>query len=212
MLDMIETSAQLLTYVKKKFKDLYQDSEIALDEVSFYVTADKLVKFTTSLRDDPQLHFSQLMDVTAVDYPEREQRFQVVYQFLSLDYNLRIRVKVDLCEGEMLPSLVQHFGSSNWFEREVWDMFGIGFTKHMDLRRILTDYGFRGHPLRKDFPLTGYVEMRYDSSQQKVVYEPVKMVQDFRSFDFLSPWAGMTDVMLPGDEKAAAQKDEVSSK
>lgn len=194
--------SELLSYVKKKLKGLYKRSEFKFDEVCFVVESTSLVKFVTSLRDDPKLHFSQLMDITAVDYPEHAARFQVVYQFLSVENNLRLRVKVNVKEGALVPSLMSEFSTANWFEREVWDMFGIAFKKHRDLRRILSDYGFKGHPLRKDFPLTGHVEVRYDALQEKVVYEPVKLVQDFRMFDFLSPWEGMTDIMLPGDEKA----------
>ncbi len=202
MSQKIESHTALLDYLNKKFKGLFLESSILFDEVCFLVNKENLQKFICSLRDDPELHFSQLMDITAVDYPESISRFQLVYQLLSIENNLRVRVKTNIEDGESVPSLMSQFSTANWFEREVWDMFGIAFEKHKDLRRILTDYGFRGHPLRKDFPLTGYVEVRYDSTQEKVVYEPVKLVQDFRTFDFLSPWEGMTDVMLPGDEKA----------
>ena len=146
--------------------------------------------------------FEQLVDITAVDYPARAERFEVVYNLLSVSQNTRIRVKVTASEETLVPTAVDVFKSANWFEREVWDMYGILFSGHPDLRRILTDYGFEGHPQRKDFPLTGYVELRYDEEQKRVVYEPVKLTQDFRNFDYLSPWEGMTDVQLPGDEKA----------
>ncbi len=146
--------------------------------------------------------FEQLVDVTAVDYPARAERFEVVYNLLSVSQNTRIRVKITASEDTLVPTAVELFKSANWLEREVWDMYGILFSGHPDLRRILTDYGFEGHPQRKDFPLTGYVELRYDEEQKRVVYEPVKLTQDFRNFDYLSPWEGMTDVQLPGDEKA----------
>ncbi len=155
-------------------------------------------KVLTFLRDDANCQFKQVMDITAVDYPEREQRFEVVYNLLSLKHNQRVRVKVNTDEDTPVPTVTGLYAGAGWFEREVWDMFGVSFSDHPDLRRILTDYGFEGHPLRKDFPLTGFVERRYDDEQKRVVYEPVKLVQDFRNFDFLSPWEGM----LPGDEKA----------
>jgi NADH-quinone oxidoreductase subunit C len=142
-----------------------------------------------------------LVDVTAADYPEREERFEIVYNLLSLSHNQRIRLKTSTDENTPVPSVVGLFSAAGWFEREVWDMFGVFFTDHPDLRRLLTDYGFEGHPLRKDFPLTGYVEVRYDDEQKRVVYEPVKLTQDFRSFDFMSPWEG-AKYILPGDEKA----------
>jgi NADH-quinone oxidoreductase subunit C len=156
----------------------------------------------TYLRDNGACQFTQLVDVTAADYPSRPERFEVVYSLLSITNNTRVRVKISASEETLVPSVNGVFGSANWFEREVWDMYGILFSDHPDLRRILTDYGFEGHPQRKDFPLTGYVELRYDEEQKRVVYEPVKLTQDFRSFDYLSPWEGMTDIQLPGDEKA----------
>lgn len=161
---------------------------------------EKVLKF---LRDDSDCRFESLVDLTGVDYPDREERFDVVYHLLSYSHNQRIRVKIMTDEETPVPSAVELFPVAGWFEREVWDMFGIFFSDNPDLRRILTDYGFEGHPLRKDFPLTGYVEVRYDEEQKRVVYEPVKLTQDFRTFDFLSPWEGMTRTMLPGDEKAA---------
>jgi len=155
------------------------------------------------LRDDQNLKFQQLLDITAADYPAREERFEVVYNLLSLIHNQRIRVKVAAGEEDTLPSVVSLFPSAGWMEREVWDLYGVYFADHPDLRRILTDYGFEGHPLRKDFPLTGHVELRYDETQKRVVYEPVKLTQDFRTFDFVSPWEGI--LHLPGDEKAGEQ-------
>ena len=159
----------------------------------------RVLKF---LRDDGNCLFKQLMDVCGVDHPDDDPRFEVVYNLLSLVHNLRIRVKVRTEEDEPVPSVVDLFNSANWFERETYDLYGIYFSDHPDLRRLLTDYGFEGHPLRKDFPLTGYVELRYDDEQKRVVYEPVKLTQEFRSFDFVSPWEGMETVVLPGDEKA----------
>ena len=158
------------------------------------------------LRDDKECEFQMLVSISGVDYVERENRFDVVYNLLSLTQNQRVRVKVELAENELIPTVTEVFSTAGWFEREAWDMYGIYFEGHKDLRRILTDYGFEGHPLRKDFPLTGYVELRYDEEQKRVVYEPVTLTQDFRNFDYLSPWEGMTDVQLPGDEKSTSPK------
>jgi NADH-quinone oxidoreductase subunit C len=162
----------------------------------------RIVAVLTRLRDDPALLFEQLIDVCGVDYPDRSPRFEIVYSLLSVSLNKRLRVKVLTDEDTPVPSVVGVYPSANWFEREAWDMYGIYFADHPDLRRILTDYGFDGHPMRKDFPLTGYVELRYDPDQRRVVYEPVKLSQDFRTFDFSSPWEAITDIQLPGDEKA----------
>ena len=169
-------------------------------ELSLTVKAASIVKVLSFLKDDSGCLFKQLVDVCGVDWPGREQRFDVVYHLLSMKHNQRVRVKVATDEETAVPSVTGVFSSAGWFERETWDMYGVLFSDHPDLRRILTDYGFEGHPLRKDFPLTGYVEMRYDDETKRVVYEPVKLTQDFRSFDFLSPWEGPG--MLPGDEKA----------
>lgn len=177
------------------------ETEVAFDELMVTVRRDAIVKVLTFLRDDANCQFKILVDVCGVDYPEREDRFDVVYNMLSLTHNRRVRVKLHTNEDTPVPSVVDVFAAANWFEREAWDLYGIMFADHPDLRRILTDYGFEGHPLRKDFPLTGHVEVRYDDEQKRVVYEPVKLVQDFRRFDFLSPWEG-TETVLPGDEKA----------
>ena len=174
---------------------------VAHHELMVDVSAADIVDIMTFLRDDAGCLFRELIDVTAVDYPERPQRFEVVYNLLSLRHNRRIRAKVACAEDAPVPSVVEVFPVANWFEREVWDMYGIMFSGHPDLRRILTDYGFEGHPLRKDFPLTGFVELRYDEAEKRVVYDPVTLTQEFRTFDFLSPWECMTRV-LPGDEKA----------
>ncbi|MBL8536543.1 MAG: NADH-quinone oxidoreductase subunit C [Hyphomonadaceae bacterium] len=167
-------------------------------ELALEARAEHIVTVLTFLRDDPRCKFSTLIDICGVDHPERDKRFDVVYHLLSMPLNQRIRLKVAADEEAPVPSVSGLFPCADWFEREAFDMYGIVFANHPDLRRILTDYGFQGYPLRKDFPLTGHVEVRYDSEQQRVVYEPVKLQQAFRSFDFLSPWEGMT---LPGDEK-----------
>ena len=176
-------------------------TEIVRGELILWVKREAIVRALTYLRDDPRCLFKMLVDLCGVDYPERPERFEVVYNLLSLKLNRRIRVKLAIGENEAVPSVTSVFSSAGWYEREAWDLFGIFFSDHPDLRRILTDYGFEGHPMRKDFPLTGYVEVRYDEDRKRVVYEPVKLKQEFRSFDFLSPWEGMSHV-LPGDEKA----------
>jgi NADH-quinone oxidoreductase subunit C len=181
------------------------DGVIAADigdgELCCRVEREALLRVLKFLRDDPQCRFTVLCDICGVDYPDRPLRFDVVYNLLSMSLNQRIRIKVETDEELPVPSAVGLFSSAGWWEREAWDLFGIYFADNPDLRRILTDYGFEGHPLRKDFPLTGYVELRYDEDQKAVVYEPVRLQQEFRSFDFLSPWEGM-DKILPGDEKA----------
>jgi NADH-quinone oxidoreductase subunit C len=169
-------------------------------ELVINVARDSIVKVLTFLRDDVNCQFKMLMELCGVDYPEREDRFDVVYCLLSLTLNQRIRVKTQTNTSSAVPSVAGVFNAANWWEREAWDLFGIYFSDHPDLRRILSDYGFDGHPLRKDFPLTGYVEVRYDDEQKRVVYEPVKLSQEFRNFDFLSPWEGVQQ-LLPGDEK-----------
>jgi NADH-quinone oxidoreductase subunit C len=174
---------------------------VAYGELTLNAEAASIIEVITFLRDDPQCRFINFVDLCGVDYPAREKRFDVVYHLLSPHLNQRIRVKVQADEVTPVPSLIPVFPAAEWFEREAYDMYGILFSDHPDLRRILTDYGFQGHPLRKDFPLTGYVEVRYDDAQKRVVYEPVKLAQEFRSFDFLSPWEG-TEYILPGDEKA----------
>jgi len=179
-------------------------SEVALGELTVHAKAADIVKVATYLRDATVCQFSSIIDITAVDWPQREQRFDVVYHLLSPRLNTRIRVKVRTDETTPVPSIIEVYRGADWFEREAYDLYGVLFTGHPDLRRILTDYGFEGHPLRKDFPLTGYVEVRWDDEQKRVVYDKVALTQEFRTFDFLSPWEG-TDYALPGDEKA---KDE----
>jgi len=175
--------------------------QVAYGELTVLAKAADVVKVATFLRDDPACQFVSIIDVTAVDWPAREQRFDVVYHLLSPRLNQRIRLKVPTDEVTPVPSLVDVFAGVNWYEREAFDLYGVLFTGHPDMRRLLTDYGFEGHPLRKDFPLTGFVEVRYDDQLKRVVYEKVRLAQEFRSFDFLSPWEG-TDYVLPGDEKA----------
>jgi len=177
------------------------------EQATLHAKADGLVALLGWLRDDSNTLFKQLVDITAVDHPDRPKRFDVIYNLLSLRHNLRIRVKIEAAENDVIPSITDVYSSASWLEREVWDMYGVYFSGHPDLRRILTDYGFEGHPQRKDFPLTGHVELRYDEDQKRVVYEPVKLTQAFRNFDYLSPWEGSFDV-LPGDEKAEAPEGE----
>ena len=176
-------------------------SKTAFGDLTIEVPATDIVEVMTHLRDAPECHFVSFLDVCGVDYPERRQRFDVVYHLLSPDNNRRIRVKVQTDDETPVPSITGVFPGAEWYEREAYDLYGILFTGHPDLRRILTDYGFEGHPLRKDFPVSGFVEVRYDDEQKRVVYEPVNLRQEYREFDFLSPWEG-TDYELPGDEKA----------
>ena len=179
--------------------------EVVRGELTVHAQAADIVKVATFLRDATPCQFSCFIDITAVDWPQREKRFDVVYHFLSPRLNQRVRVKVETDETTPVPSIIAVFRGADWFERETYDLYGVLFTGHPDMRRILTDYGFEGHPLRKDFPLTGFVEVRYDDEEKRVVYAPVKLNQEFRTFDFLSPWEG-TDYVLPGDEKADAGK------
>lgn len=199
-----EALADLAEHIQENLGDSVTSCKVMNEELTIIGKVTELKKTVQYLCDDREVAVQTLVDITAVDYPARQERFDVVYQFLSLSQNQRVRLKVPLAEGQSIDSIESIFSVANWLEREVWDMFGIVFNGHSDLRRILTDYGFEGHPLLKDFPLTGYVELRYDEELKRVVYEPVKLTQDFRRFDFLSPWEGMTDVQLPGDEKASS--------
>ena len=198
---MTESLDRLGQAIKSALGESVTGYEIACGELTVTAKAADIVKVATFLRDDPACQFICIIDVTAVDWPKREQRFDVVYHLLSPRLNQRIRVKALTDEVTPVPSLTGVFRGANWFEREAYDLYGVLFTGHTDLRRILTDYGFEGHPLRKDFPLTGFVEVRYDDEQKRVVYDKVRLAQEFRTFDFLSPWEG-TDYVLPGDEKA----------
>ena len=191
----------LSEHVTAALGDAVISSAIAYGELTLTVERNSIVAVAKFLRDDPKCRFISLVDVCGVDYPERDERFDVVYHFMSPHLNHRIRIKLSCNDETPVPSITDVYVGANWFEREAYDLYGMLFSGHPDLRRILTDYGFDGHPLRKDFPLTGFVEVRYDEARKRVVYEPVKLAQEFRSFDYLSPWEG-TDYVLPGDEKA----------
>ena len=188
--------------VKAALPDAVSGHSVAFDQLTLAVDISKIVDVVRHLRDDPVLRFVSFTDVTAVDYPGREKRFDVVYHLLSPTLNARIRLRGEAGETTQVPSIIEVFPGADWFEREAYDLYGVIFTGHPDMRRILTDYGFDGHPLRKDFPLTGFVEVRYDDQEKRVVYEPVRLNQEFRNFDFLSPWEGADYPILPGDEKA----------
>jgi NADH-quinone oxidoreductase subunit C len=197
---MSEALNELAAHIAFKQPDAVLSSAVAFGELTLVIVPERLEALVEFLRTDSACRFTSLVDITAVDHPDRAERFDVVYHFLSMYQNQRIRLKMAIGEEEMVPSLHAIHPSANWFEREIFDMFGILFSNHPDLRRILTDYGFRGFPLRKDFPTTGYTEVRYDEAQKRVVYEPVKLVQEYRQFDFMSPWEG-AEYILPGDEK-----------
>ena len=197
---MTEALQELATHITLKRPDDVLETQIAFGELTVTTPLSELPGLVAFLKADAACRFTTLVDITAVDWPSRPSRFDMVYHFLSMYRNHRIRVKTAVREDEMVPSITDPFPAADWFEREVFDMFGILFSGHPDLRRILTDYGFRGYPLRKDFPTTGYVEVRYDEAEKRVVYEPVKLVQEYRQFDFMSPWEG-ADYILPGDEK-----------
>jgi NADH-quinone oxidoreductase subunit C len=203
--ETLETLRELGSYVASAMPTSVLGSEVKGGELSVRIHRSSIGKVLTFLRDDSNCQFTQLIDVCGTDYPDQDERFEIVYHLLSMKQNQRIRVKLTTDEETPVPSACAIFPCANWFEREAWDMYGVFFSDHPDLRRILTDYGFDGHPLRKDFPLTGYVEMRYDEDQKRVIYEPVKLTQDFRNFDFLSPWEGLKG-LLPGDEKATGGK------
>ncbi|MEH2508730.1 NADH-quinone oxidoreductase subunit C [Nitrobacteraceae bacterium AZCC 1564] len=177
---------------------------VAFSQLTINVKIEKIVEIVRTLRDDQRFRFVNITDVTAVDYPGRENRFDVIYHFLSPILNVRLRLRGEAGEITQVPSIISVFPGADWFERETYDLYGVIFTGHPDMRRLLTDYGFEGHPLRKDFPTTGFVEVRYDDQEKRVVYEPVRLNQEFRKFDFLSPWEG-ADYPLPGDEKADAK-------
>ncbi|MBB4113933.1 NADH-quinone oxidoreductase subunit C [Rhizobium sp. BK226] len=198
---MSEALTELASYLGEARGNLVAASQTKYGELTVTTTGENVVALLTFLRDDAKCGFVNLIDICGVDWPQRELRFDVVYHLLSPKKNLRIRVKVATDEDTPVPSACAVYPGADWFERETWDMYGVLFTGHPDLRRILTDYGFEGHPLRKDFPTTGFVEVRYDDAAKRVVYEPVELKQEFRNFDFMSPWEG-TDYVLPGDEKA----------
>jgi NADH-quinone oxidoreductase subunit C len=207
---MNEALTDLGEYIAAALPQEVTGFTVAVDELTVTARADQIIKILSFLRDDSGCQFKILIDLCGVDYPERAHRFDVVYHLLSLRHNQRIRIKVEADEETPIPSVIEVFTTAGWYEREAWDMYGILFAGNPDLRRILTDYGFEGHPLRKDFPLTGFVEVRYDDELKRVAYEPVTLTQEFRRFDFMSPWEGARHI-LPGDEKAdagdAAAKD-----
>lgn len=193
---------ELAEHVQEETDGAVTSFELINGELVLHADKNSLKKLLIFLRDDPECQFSQLVDICGVDYPNELERFTIVYNLLSMKQNQRIRVKITTDEDTPVPSVSSLFSCANWAEREIWDLYGVMFEGHPDHRRILTDYGFEGHPLRKDFPLTGFVELRYDEEQKRVVYAPVQLTQDFRMFDNLSPWEGLTKIQLPGDEKA----------
>ena len=197
---MTEETDRLYAHLSSHIEET-NSLQIADDEIVISSAATSLLRLIQFLKEDQNCKFNILIDICGVDYPEKDKRFEIVYHFLSLSVNRRIRVKLMTDEETKVPSIVDLFHSAGWYEREVYDLFGVIFSGNTDLRRLLTDYGFKGHPLRKDFPLTGYVEVRYDEEQKRVIYEPVKLTQEFRNFDFVSPWEGMNRI-LPGDERA----------
>jgi NADH-quinone oxidoreductase subunit C len=195
------TLADLAAHIESRMPDAVRRSQIAVGELTLLAEREHILALLRFLRDDQQCNFETLVDICGVDYPERSERFEVVYHLLSMRLNHRIRVRIRTDEDTAVPSIAGLWSGANWFEREAFDMYGIQFADHPDLRRILTDYGFEGWPLRKDFPLTGHYEVRYDDLAKRVIYEPVQLAQEYRNFDFLSPWEGMTSI-IPGDEKA----------
>ena len=202
---MTQAMQELGALIAAKRPDCVLAYDVSFDELNINVVPSNIVGLIEFLKSDRSCRFSSLVDITAVDYPGREKRFEVVYHLLSMYENHRVRLRMSVREEDMVASIIEVHPSANWFEREIFDMFGILFTGHPDLRRLLTDYGFRGHPLRKDFPTTGYTELRYDEAEKRVVYEPVSLVQEYRQFDFMSPWEGAKYV-LPGDEKTDEAK------
>ena len=201
-----QSLTELSDYLFSALAGHLTESGVRKEELAVVCDVSSLIKVLKFLRDDAQCQFKQLTDLCGVDYPDRESRFDIVYHLLSYRYNRRVRVKTSADENTSVPSVVRVFSTADWYERETWDMYGIHFSEHPDLRRLLTDYGFDGHPLRKDFPLTGYVEMRYDEEQKRVVYEPVNLTQEFRRFDFMSPWEGARRI-LSEDEKTERSDD-----
>ena len=198
---MTESLTDLSAQLKEKLGERLVESTLAYGELTIKVDGENIIEVLSFLKSDPQCRFVSIIDICGADYPQREKRFDVVYHLLSPKQNKRIRIKVETDEDTPVPSAFGVYPGADWYERETYDLYGVLFSGHPDLRRLLTDYGFEGHPLRKDFPLTGFVEVRYDDEAKRVVYEPVELKQEFRSFDFMSPWEG-TDYVLPGDEKA----------
>ena len=207
-----ESLNDIAEYAAEELGDAIISHEIIKDEVILTAKPEAICNVLQFLRYDAECQFKMLISICGVDYPDREKRFEVVYNLLSLSQNNRIRVKVNVDENELVPTASKIFSSAGWFERETWDMYGIYFDGHDDLRRILTDYGFEGHPLRKDFPLSGNVELRYDEKQKRVMYEPVHLDQAFRNFDYMSPWEGMTNVHINEDKKTTEPEDAEENK
>ncbi len=201
MSELTESLTELGEHIAGEMPDAVRKFDVKYEELTLYAERDAIVPLAEFLKGNSLCRFETLIDICGVDYPEHAQRFEIVYHFLSMHMNHRIRVKVSTDEDTPVPTLTDLHPSADWFEREAFDMYGVRFSGHPDMRRILTDYGFEGYPLRKDFPLTGYTEVRYDSLEKRVVHEPVELTQEYRNFDFLSPWEGMTAV-IPGDEKA----------
>ena len=197
----VENLVDLAAHIESRMPDAVRSTQIHVGELTVLAERDHILALLRFLRDDQQCNFETLIDICGVDYPERNERFEVVYHLLSMRMNHRIRIRIRTDEETAVPSSVPVWPAANWFEREAFDMYGIQFSDHPDLRRILTDYGFEGFPLRKDFPLTGHYEVRFDDLEKRVIYEPVNLTQEYRNFDFLSPWEGMT-AEIPGDEKA----------
>ena len=198
---MDESLKDLNDFLLSNYSEDIISSSIEHDHLSIYIVLSSIENITSVLKLNNICKFRTLIDITAIDYPAEEKRFTLVYHYLSMQQNIRIRIKCSLKEGQIVPSITKLFPAANWFEREVFDMYGILFSNHPDMRRILTDYGFKGHPLRKDFPTTGYLELRYDQERKKVVYEPVKLTQEYRRFDFMSPWEGEGFVFEKSDEQ-----------
>ena len=206
---MDEALNELEDFLQSKFSDEITSTDISYDQLTVNINVSSLEQITSFLKLNSVCQFRTLIDITAVDYPEEEYRFQLIYHYLSMHQNIRIRIKIPVKDEEIVPSITSVFPAANWFEREVFDMYGILFGSHPDMRRLLTDYGFKGHPLRKDFPTTGYLEVRYDQEKKKVIYEPVKLNQEYRRFDFVSPWEG-TETSIPVDlvDEIGASTDE----
>ena len=203
---MSDNLTELLSVIDAKMSEFVVNSEKINGEVTVEIGLESITKFIDLLATESDCQFTTLIDITAIDYPQKLKRFRLVYHFLSMNQNRRLRVLVSIAEGEVVPSIVGIHSSANWFEREVFDMYGIYFSGHPDLRRILTDYGFSGHPLRKDFPTTGYVEVRYDETKKQVVYEPTNLTQEYRQFDFLSPWEGVANFNVKSENETDGER------
>ena len=203
---MSDNLTELLSVIDAKMSEFVVNSEKINGEVTVEIGLESITKFIDLLATESDCQFTTLIDITAIDYPQKLKRFKLVYHFLSMNQNRRLRVLVSISEGEVVPSIVGIHSSANWFEREVFDMYGIYFSGHPDLRRILTDYGFSGHPLRKDFPTTGYVEVRYDETKKQVVYEPTNLTQEYRQFDFLSPWEGVANFNVKSENETDGER------